>query len=172
MHTSILSPEENARLYSVYMRPWTLHPEHATSRTPLLENLGLLDAPFHSVTMPTSSARAAQAMPTSSARADASVLDVFAYLYLVGLGKCTCHISILSGSARCCASDRKQLPVPGLIPAIPGRKRTIVLCLCLCISLPCPRKKTHDSTVSMPLSCRARPVAVFPTENSSPYQVL
>ena len=37
-----LSPEENARLLSVYMRPWTLHPEYATEQTPLLSHLGMV----------------------------------------------------------------------------------------------------------------------------------
>ena len=36
------SPEENARLLSIYMRPWTLRPEDATSRTPLLSRLGVV----------------------------------------------------------------------------------------------------------------------------------
>ena len=34
-----LSPEENARLLSVYMRPWTLNPADATEHTPLLSRL-------------------------------------------------------------------------------------------------------------------------------------
>lgn len=34
-----MSPEENARLLSVYMRPWTLHPDHSNERTPLLSQL-------------------------------------------------------------------------------------------------------------------------------------
>ena len=37
-----LSPEENARLLSIYMRPWTLQPEDATERTPLLSRLGVV----------------------------------------------------------------------------------------------------------------------------------
>ena len=35
------SPEENARLLSVYMRPWTLNPADETKNTPLLSNMGL-----------------------------------------------------------------------------------------------------------------------------------
>ena len=38
---SAFSPEENARLLSVYMRPWTLDPRHASGVNPLLSNLGL-----------------------------------------------------------------------------------------------------------------------------------
>jgi hypothetical protein len=34
-----LSPEENARLLSLYMRPWTLNPHAATENTPLLSKL-------------------------------------------------------------------------------------------------------------------------------------
>lgn len=37
---SNLSPEENARLLSVYMRPWTLHPDDANPSNPLLSELG------------------------------------------------------------------------------------------------------------------------------------
>ena len=33
------SPEENARLLSVYMRPWTLHNEDATDDNPRLADL-------------------------------------------------------------------------------------------------------------------------------------
>ena len=39
-----LSPEENARLLCVYMRPWTLNPADATEQTPLLEDLSLVAA--------------------------------------------------------------------------------------------------------------------------------
>ena len=35
-----LSPEENARLLSVYMRPWTLNPTESTRQNPLLSDLG------------------------------------------------------------------------------------------------------------------------------------
>ena len=35
------SPEENARLYSVYMRPWTLYPRDVTESNPLLSELGV-----------------------------------------------------------------------------------------------------------------------------------
>ena len=38
---SRFSPEENARLLSVYMRPWTLNPSDATAETPLLSKLQL-----------------------------------------------------------------------------------------------------------------------------------
>ena len=38
------SPEENARLCSIYMRPWTLNPDDATQRTPLLSQLGVVEA--------------------------------------------------------------------------------------------------------------------------------
>jgi hypothetical protein len=38
---SSFSPEENARLLSVYMRPWTLYTEHVTESNPLLSELGL-----------------------------------------------------------------------------------------------------------------------------------
>ena len=34
-----LSPEENARLLSIYLRPWTLHPADVTTTTPLLSTL-------------------------------------------------------------------------------------------------------------------------------------
>ena len=37
-----LSPEENARLLCVYMRPWTLNPANATEQTPLLSRLGMV----------------------------------------------------------------------------------------------------------------------------------
>ena len=37
-----LSPEENARLLCVYMRPWTLNPADATSETPLLSRLNVV----------------------------------------------------------------------------------------------------------------------------------
>ena len=37
-----LSPEENARLLCVYMRPWTLNPADATEQTPLLSRLGMV----------------------------------------------------------------------------------------------------------------------------------
>ena len=37
-----LSPEENARLLCVYMRPWTLNPADATEQTPLLEDLSIV----------------------------------------------------------------------------------------------------------------------------------
>ena len=33
------SPEENARLLSIYMRPWTLNPSDVTEHTPLLDRL-------------------------------------------------------------------------------------------------------------------------------------
>ena len=36
---SNIAPEENARLLSVYMRPWTLNSDNATEHTPLLLNL-------------------------------------------------------------------------------------------------------------------------------------
>ena len=38
---SAFSPEENARLLSVYMRPWKLHKEHATVGILFFRNLGL-----------------------------------------------------------------------------------------------------------------------------------
>ncbi len=34
-----LSPEENARLLTIYMRPWTLNPADVTEHTPLLSRL-------------------------------------------------------------------------------------------------------------------------------------
>ena len=37
-----LSPEENARLLCVYMRPWTLNPADMTEQTPLLSRLGIV----------------------------------------------------------------------------------------------------------------------------------
>ena len=36
---SNISPEENARMLCLYMRPWTLHPDYASSYTPLLIDL-------------------------------------------------------------------------------------------------------------------------------------
>ena len=38
---SSFSPEENARLLSVYMRPWTLYTEPVTESNPFLSELGL-----------------------------------------------------------------------------------------------------------------------------------
>ena len=35
-----ISPQENARLLSIYMRPWTLNPADATKMVPLLTDLG------------------------------------------------------------------------------------------------------------------------------------
>ena len=40
---SNISPEENARLLTVYMRPWTLNPEDVTETTPLLSTLRLVN---------------------------------------------------------------------------------------------------------------------------------
>ena len=37
-----LSPEENARLLSIYMRPWTLNPVDVTARCPLLSDMGIV----------------------------------------------------------------------------------------------------------------------------------
>ena len=36
-----ISPEENARMLSVYLRPWTLNPADATRMVPLLTDLGM-----------------------------------------------------------------------------------------------------------------------------------
>ena len=36
----MFSPNENARMLCVYMRPWTLNPEESTSTNPLLSLLG------------------------------------------------------------------------------------------------------------------------------------
>lgn len=38
------SPEENARLLCVYMRPWTLNVNDATEQVPLLSSMGVLPA--------------------------------------------------------------------------------------------------------------------------------
>ena len=40
MPSSRWSPAENARMLCVFMRPWTLQPEEATTDNPLLCNLG------------------------------------------------------------------------------------------------------------------------------------
>ena len=47
------APEENARLLSVYMRPWTLDPQSASDSNPLLTNFAAVNACTESATTPT-----------------------------------------------------------------------------------------------------------------------
>ena len=71
-----LSPEENARLLCVYMRPWTLNPADATEQTPLLSRLGMVrrEAPPAATTRSTCST--GNIMRTGSAQDRAVSLDM------------------------------------------------------------------------------------------------
>ena len=67
------SPEENARLMSVYMRPWTLRESESTNGNPLLSLLGKCEKKgeeWHPMwkTLPTECAGSAQDAATSPAR--------------------------------------------------------------------------------------------------------
>ena len=53
---SNISPEENARLLSVYMRPWTLNPEDSTEIVPLLANLRRVGFSHEEIAGPNSAA--------------------------------------------------------------------------------------------------------------------
>ena len=46
------SPEENARLLSVYMRPWTLHPADVTAQTPLTSDLQIYIRSYRGYLLP------------------------------------------------------------------------------------------------------------------------
>ena len=82
-----LPPAENARLLSVYMRPWTLNPSDATTQTPLLSRLNVVSStPQHSVAKVTvaskddaENAGSAQSDPPNSSgeRADAAKADQY-----------------------------------------------------------------------------------------------
>ena len=58
-----LSPEENGRLLSVYMRPWTLNPHDATETTPLLSRLQVSKSVRKSPAAPDDAASQVQPAP-------------------------------------------------------------------------------------------------------------
>jgi hypothetical protein len=58
-----LSPEENGRLLSVYMRPWTLNPHDATETTPLLSRLQMSKSVRKSPAAPDDAASQVQPAP-------------------------------------------------------------------------------------------------------------
>ena len=78
---SSYSPEENARLMSVYMRPWTLDPQMITPFVPLLANLGdyIADHPSSKVSVAKSEGLVAKPSPSKRLRSktsDPSIPDV------------------------------------------------------------------------------------------------
>ncbi len=58
-----LSPEENGRLLSVYMRPWTLNPHDATETAPLLSRLQVSTSVRKSAAAPDDAASQVQPAP-------------------------------------------------------------------------------------------------------------
>ena len=75
------SPEENCRVLSVYLRPWTLNPQDETATTPLLSRLGLAPEDTHN-TAPSASNTASNsygndaAMPLAGSVAESNAGSV------------------------------------------------------------------------------------------------
>ena len=72
---STFSPEENARLLSLYMRPWTLNPNDANVDNPLLSELAtyyILEG-YEVGSAPTSGLSLDPAAPATAPQHDASV---------------------------------------------------------------------------------------------------